>query len=53
MNNNDYYKALRERYEALMIKQSVALFFNDLEYCGELERELDELEREMDLCSTI
>lgn len=56
MNYKIYFidqKALYERYETVMVKQSIALLFNDFEYCGELERELDELEREMDLCSTM
>lgn len=53
MSNNDYYKALYERYERLMVDQSIALQYEDYELCGELEREMEELEREMDLCSTM
>lgn len=47
-----YYRAIYERYEQLMTEQCIALEREDYELCGELEREMEELEREMDLCIT-
>lgn len=51
-NTNGYMKALRERYEQCMTEQAIALDHNDYELCGELEKEMEQLGREMSACFT-
>ena len=51
-NTNGYQKALRERYEQCMTEQAIALDHNDYELCGELEKEMEQLAREMTECYT-
>lgn len=51
-NTNGYQKALRERYEQAMTEQAIALDHEDYELCGELEKEMEQLGREMKECYT-